>query len=65
MTLGGAASTRLVVWCRDCNRQVEPDAAAMAERYRAETTVLDWHARLVCGACGAKNVDFVLTGARR
>jgi hypothetical protein len=34
MTLGGAAraGVRLVVWCRDCNRQVEPDAAAMAER---------------------------------
>jgi hypothetical protein len=34
MTLGNAAAAgvRLVVWCRDCRRQVEPDPAEMAER---------------------------------
>ena len=49
MTLGNAAAAgvRLVVWCRDCGRQVEPDAAEMAERYGADMTVPDWHARLV------------------
>ena len=67
MTLGAAAAAevRLVVWCKDCNHQVEPAAAEMAARYDADTAVLDWHKRLVCSACGSRRVDFVLTGARR
>jgi hypothetical protein len=50
MTLGNAAAAivRLIVWCRGCGRQVEPDPAEMATRYSAETTVIDWHARLTC-----------------
>jgi hypothetical protein len=66
-TLGGAAAAhvRIVVWCRECRHQVEPDVAAMTQRYGAETTVIDWHARLRCSACGSRAVDFVLTGARR
>jgi hypothetical protein len=38
MTLGNAAAARvrLIVWCRDCRHQVEPDPAEMAERYGAE-----------------------------
>ena len=34
MTLGNAAAARvrLIVWCRNCRRQAEPDAAEMAER---------------------------------
>jgi hypothetical protein len=41
MTLGSAAAAhvRLIVWCRDCRHQVEPDPAEMAERYGAEMTV--------------------------
>jgi hypothetical protein len=41
MTLGNAAAARvrLIVWCRDCQHQAEPDPAAMAERYGAEMTV--------------------------
>ena len=44
MTLSNAAAARmrLIVWCWDCRHQVEPDAAEMAERYGAETTVSDW-----------------------
>jgi hypothetical protein len=34
---------RLIVWCRDCRHQVEPDPAEMAERYGAEMTVPEWH----------------------
>jgi hypothetical protein len=43
MTLGNAASAkvRLIVWCRDCRHQVEPDPAEMAERYGAEMSVPD------------------------
>ena len=25
----------------------------------------DWHARLVCGRCGSRRVDMVVTGERR
>jgi hypothetical protein len=54
-----------VIWCRACNHRVEPDPAAMAQRYGADTTVRDWHKRLICSRCGGREVDFVLTGARR
>jgi hypothetical protein len=38
MTLGNAAAARvrLIVWCKDCRHQIEPDAAEMAQRYGAE-----------------------------
>jgi hypothetical protein len=45
--------------------QVEPDPAEMAERYGAETTVPDWRERLVCGKCGSRRVEMVVSGARR
>jgi hypothetical protein len=39
MTLGAAAiaGVRLVVWCGECQHQVEPDPAEHARRYGAET----------------------------
>jgi hypothetical protein len=48
MTLGNAAAARvrLIVWCKHCQHQVEPDPAEMAQRYGAETPVLDWGERL-------------------
>jgi hypothetical protein len=66
-TLGGtaAAGARIVIWCRACNHRVEPDPAVMAQRYGADTAVLDWHKRLIRSRCGGREVDFVLTGARR
>jgi hypothetical protein len=38
-TLGNAAAAgvRSVVWCRDCERQVEVDPAEMTERYDARS----------------------------
>jgi hypothetical protein len=39
--------------------------AAMAERYGADTSVPDWQKRLICSRRGGREVDFVLTGARR
>jgi hypothetical protein len=64
MTLGGAAAARvrLIVWCKDCSHQVEPDPAEMAQRYGAEMTVPDWAARLVCGQCGGRRADMVISG---
>jgi hypothetical protein len=66
MTLGAAAAARvrLIVWCRDCRHQIEPDPAEMAERYGAELSVPDWHRRLVCSACDSRQIDFVVTGAK-
>ena len=37
----------------------------MAERYGAEMTVPDWKSRLVCGQCGSRRVDMVVSGERR
>jgi hypothetical protein len=44
MTLGGAAAAgvRLIVWCCDCQHQVEPDPAEMAVPYGAGTTATHW-----------------------
>jgi Zn finger protein HypA/HybF involved in hydrogenase expression len=66
-TLGSsaAAGVRLIVWCRDCSHQVEPDPTEQSDRYGAETTLIDWHARLSCSKCGSRQVDMVVTGARR
>jgi len=67
MTLGSAAAAhvRLIVWCRDCQHQVEPDPAEMVDRYGDETTVSEWHARLVCSQCGSRRVDIVVSGTKR
>jgi hypothetical protein len=65
MTLGGAAAARvrLIVWCKVCRHQIEPDPAEMAQRYGAETPVPDWRERLICSQCGSRQVDMVVTGA--
>jgi hypothetical protein len=66
-TLGSsaAAGVRFIVWCKGCGHQVEPDPAEQAERYGAEMTLLDWSDRLSCSKCGSRQVDMVVTGARR
>jgi Zn finger protein HypA/HybF involved in hydrogenase expression len=67
MTLGNAAAAqvRLIVWCRECRYQVEPDPAEMARRYGPETSVSEWRKRLVCSRCGSRDTDMVATGERR
>jgi len=67
MTLGNAAAARvrLIVWCKTCGHQVEPDSAEIADRYGAETSVLDWRERLVCSECGSRQADMVVTGTER
>ena len=67
MTLGNAAAARvrLIVWCKGCGHQVEPDAVEMAARYGATTSVLDWRDRLVCSGCGSRAIDMVITGTER
>ena len=63
--VAAAAGVRLIVWCKECRYQVEPDPAEMAARYGAETSVLEWRERLVCSRCGGRKVDMVLTGTKR
>jgi len=55
MTLGNAAAARdpLIVWCKECQHQVEPDPAEMAVRDGAETPVPVWRERLVCSNAAA------------
>jgi rubredoxin len=67
MTLGNAAAAhvRFQVWCKGCGYRAEPDAGEQARSYGAETTVPDWHARLVCSKCGSRDVDMVVTGTPR
>lgn len=60
-----AAHARLIVWCKACQHQVEPDPAEMAARYGAATPVLYWREKLVCSKCGGRQVDMVVTGTRR
>jgi hypothetical protein len=66
-TLGSslAAHLQLIVWCKACRHQVEPDVAEQVERYGAGLALPDWAARLVCSRCGSRAVDFIVSGARR
>ena len=66
-TLGSVlpARTRLIVWCKNCHYQIEPDTTEQARRYGAAKSVPDYAKRLVCSQCGTRNTDFVLTGARK
>jgi DNA-directed RNA polymerase subunit RPC12/RpoP len=66
-TLGNAAAARVrvIVWCKACGHRIEPDAAEIADRYGADTAVLEWRDRLVCSRCGSRNVDMVVTGTER
>jgi hypothetical protein len=65
-TLGSsaAAQVRLIVWCKECQHQVEPDPAEMAALYGAATTLVDWHKLLVCSECGGRDVDMVVSGGK-
>ena len=60
-----AAKVRLIVLCKTCGHRAEPDVAGQVERYGAAMTVLDWAKRLRCSACQGREVDFVVSGARR
>jgi Zn finger protein HypA/HybF involved in hydrogenase expression len=67
MTLGTAAAARvrLVVWCKACGHRAEPDPAEQEGKPGQGAAIPDWHARLVCSACGSRDVDMVVTGTRR
>jgi hypothetical protein len=60
-----AGGVRLIVWCKQCRHQIDPDVAEMASRYGADTSVLDWREPLVCSRCGGRQVDMVVTETKR
>jgi hypothetical protein len=55
---------RLIVWCRECGRQVEP-TPAMVTRYGAETTVPKGATGLSALRYGSRQVDMVVTRTER
>jgi hypothetical protein len=63
-TLGStlAAHLRLIVWCKACRHQVEPDIAEQVDRYGAALPLPEWSTRLICSVCGSQEVDFVVRG---
>src|SRR5246127_2524610 len=65
-TLGStaAAGVRVIVWCKACRHQIEPDPAEMAARYGADTSVLDWRERLGCSLFGGRQGGMGVDGAR-
>jgi hypothetical protein len=67
MTLGqaAAAQVRLIVWCKGCNHQAEPDVSDQVARYGAALAVPEWAARLRSSVCGGSEIDFVVSGAAR
>ncbi len=60
-----AAHLTLIVWCKACRHQVEPDVAEQVARYGADLSLTEWAARLRCTECGGRDVDFVVSGGRR
>ena len=64
--LGNCPATRvwLIAWCKQCQHQVEPDPAEMAQRYGAGTAVIDWRGRLACSRCGSRQADTVVSGGK-
>jgi hypothetical protein len=50
---------------RMVSRLRAPIPVEEAKRYGGETTVIDWHTRLVCSGCGSHRVEFVVTGTER
>ena len=67
MTHGNAAAARvrLIVWCKDCQHQIEPDPAEVAARYSVETPVLDWREPARLFSLWQSEVDMVVTRTKR
>ena len=53
------------LWCKACRHHAEPDVAQLVKRYGANLPLPEWSERLVCSACGSREVDFVVSGGRR
>jgi hypothetical protein len=66
-TLGSSlrAGVRLIVTCRGCGHQAEPDLADLVDRHGADTAITGLRARLVCSRCGVRESDLVISGTKR
>jgi hypothetical protein len=66
ITLGNAALAhlRLIVWCRDCGHQVEPEPAEMARRHSPEVTVIVWSKRLICSRFSSRILFLMSRGLK-
>jgi hypothetical protein len=67
LTLGQAlaAHVRLIVWCKGCGHQSEPDVATQVAHHGSGMPVIDWGRLLRCSECGERDADFVVSWARR
>ncbi len=67
MTLGStlAADLCLIVWCKACRHQVEPDIAKQVACYGADLSLTEWATQLRRTDCDGRDVDFVVSGSRR
>ena len=67
MTLGQAlaAKVQLIVWCKSCGHQVEPNISVTLARYGEGVTVIDWVERFPCSPGGGREVDFGISGVAR
>jgi hypothetical protein len=45
--------------------RANPTRPEQARWFGPDTPVREWHKRLVCSQCGSREIDFVLSGARR
>jgi hypothetical protein len=59
------AHVRLIVWCKGCGHQSEPDLATQVAQHGSGMPVPDWARLLRCTECGERDADFVVSGARR
>jgi hypothetical protein len=67
MTLGNAAAARarLVVWCKACRHGANPTPPSRLAGMDQRRQSLTGAKRLVCSKCGSRNVNMVMTGAKR
>jgi len=50
---------------RHAGTKLSPTLGQLVERYGADLPLLEWSTRLVCSACGSREVDFVVSGESR
>jgi hypothetical protein len=60
-----AARVCLIVLCKACQHQLEPDAAERSERYGSGMPIPEWRERLICSKCESREIEMVVTGTKR
>jgi hypothetical protein len=57
-----AAKVRLIVWCKGCGHQAEPDVATQVAHHGSTMPVPDGARFLRCSIRGEREADFVVSG---